>query len=405
MVSAMDARLDLMSLPERPAFLEDLPGPFWERMPAASGPAAMRMEGGVLLTSFRSCRAVLMNPALKKANIAILESMPGVDPAFVERRRRAILDMEGQDHLRLRRLAMPALSPAASNTYRQYMRDIMNGLIDRAGDGYCEAGAALCRPYPVPVICAVLGVPGKDVAFFTRCAADWTRWIREGPAGVPAALVAHAEMDDYLTQLVARRREHPGTDLITDLIRCEEEGDRLTSGEIINLVAGLVVAGTDTTRMALGSALYLFARHPEQWQALGHDLGLAPAAAEEVLRFAPVSALLRRIATEDLELEGMLLPEGSTVFISPGTANRDPELFPDPDSFSIHRSSARRHMTFGAGRKHCLGAHLARAELEEALAVLAQRLPGLSLAGDVGWAPDRSLLQGAVTIPVRWRRG
>ena len=394
------------SLTEAPAvsqFIGETPGPFWDRLGGDNEERVYRLEDGYLLTSFSDCRAVLMNPVLRKANLNILERMPDVDPAFVERRRHAILDMEGANHLRLRKLAMPALSGSVSDHFRPHMRDIMNGLADAVAEqGRCEAGAALCRPYPIPVVCAVLGVPLDQVDMFTRCADAWTRWVREGASGVPAAMAAHQEMDAYLGDLVARRRGDPGPDMITALIRSEEEGDSLTTDEIIHLVGGLVVAGTDTTRMALGSALYLFAHHPDQWAALGENAELAPAAAEEVLRFAPVSALLRRTASEDVDINGLTIPAGATVFISPATANRDPEFYPDPDSFSIFRADPRRHQTFGGGRKHCLGAYLARAELQEALAILARRLPGLALDGEAGWAPPRSLLQGAVRVPIRW---
>jgi cytochrome P450 len=393
---------EIDALPRRESFIESGPEPFWLRIPQGH-PRALDLEGGILLTSYQDCRAVLMNPVFRKANLSILQSMPDVDPRFVDRRRKAILDMEGPDHLRLRALAMPALSAARSQEWRPYMRAVMSGLLDAVeGAGACEAGASLCRPYPIPVVCAVLGVPAEQVAFFTRCAEAWTRWIREGASGVPAAMAAHDEMDDFLGELIARRRGEPSNDLVSALIRSEEEGDRLTTEEIVHLVAGLVVAGTDTTRMALGSALYLFARHPEQWRALRTDPSLVAGAVEEVLRYAPVSALLRRVANEDVNLEGLSIEAGTTVFIAPATANRDPSAYADPQLFSIRRETPRRHMTFGGGRKHCLGAHLARAELQEALLLLSARLPGLALDGEAAWAPPRSLLQGAVTVPIRW---
>ncbi len=399
----MESASALAEAPLCREFIGEAAVPFWERINGDGARRVYQLEGGYLLTSFRDCRAVLMNPALRKANIDILQQMPGIDPAFVARRRHALLDMEGANHLRLRRLAAPALSGSVGDHFRPHMQNIITGLVEAVvAEGRCEAGAALCRPYPIPVVCAVLGVPAEQVAMFTRCAEAWTRWIREGVAGVPAAMAAHEEMDAYLSDLVARRRSDPGPDLITALIRSQEESDRLTTDEIIHLVGGLVVAGTDTTRMALGSALYLFAHHPNQWTALGEDPTLAAAATEEVLRYAPVSALLRRTAVEDVVVEGLAFPAGTTIFISPATANRDPAIYSEPDRFSIFRQSPRQHQTFGGGRKSCLGAHLARAELQEALIVLSQRLPRLALDGEPAWAPPRSLLQGATRMPIRW---
>lgn len=401
----MDDITAISDLPTRSEFLTAGPTPFWERLPPSGGPRAVRLEGGVLLTRFEDCRQAFADRRLVQGNLAILEANPTVDPAFVARRRHAILDMEGEDHMRLRKLAMPALSPAAAELYRAHMRRIMGELIDAVADqGRCEAVAALCRPYPVPVVCAVLGVPPEDIDFFSYCAEAWTRWIRKGLAEVPAAMTAHAEMDAYLGKLVARRRSDPGEDMVTALIQAEEDGDRLSGDEIVHLIAALIVAGVDTTRYMLASALHLFASHPEAWARLARESERAPQAVEEVLRYAPVAALLRRVAADDIAFAGLALPKGTTVFISPAAANRDPDAYPDPDRFSIERDGARPHLTFAGGRKHCLGAHLARAELQEALILLARRLPGLELDGDPVWADPLAFFQGALELPIRWRR-
>jgi cytochrome P450 len=399
----MTNAISLADLPDRQEFIAGGPAAFWTRTPDPVGPRAVRFGEGLLLLRFEDCRAAFADRRLVQGNLALLEAMPDVDPAFLERRRRAILDMEGADHVRLRRLAMPALSPAASDAYRSHAAEIIGGLVDRVvARGRCDAVTDLCQPYPIPVMTAVLGVAGEDIAFFSRCAEAWTRWIRHGPAAISAAMAAHNEMDDYLSGLVARRREALGEDMISDLIRAEEDGDRLTAHEIIHLIAALVVAATDTTRFSLASGLCLFANHPDQWDQLAADPSLAVGAAEEVLRYAPVAALLRRSAAEDLEIAGVAVPRGTTIFLSPAVANHDPEAFPDPECFTIHRPITRPNLTFGAGRKHCLGSHLARAELQEALVLLSQRLPHLDHDGPATWAEPLAFFQGPTSLPIRW---
>jgi cytochrome P450 len=387
----------------RASFIRSGPGPFWERMAQAGGERVVQVGQALVLLRHEDCMAVLRDPRFTQWNFAQVERNPAIDRRFVERRRQAFLSMEGPDHQRLRRLAMVALSPQAMDRHRPRMRATMNRLIDAvASASQIDAVGELLEHYPMPVICGVLGVPDTDIPFFSQTALDWTRWMYGGPAAVPAALAAHDAMDDYMHRLVHGRHDLEGEDVISGLLRAESEGDRLTREEVIHTAASLIVPGLETTFSSLGSGLYLFAQHPDQWEALAQDPTLLPGAVEEILRFAPVGPTLERIAGEDIELDGLKIPRDAHVVVALAAVNRDPQLFPDPDRFDILRRPQRLHMTFGGGRHTCLGLHLARAELQEALGCLSQRLTGLHLAGEVRWSMPLGF-QGPRAMPMAFR--
>jgi cytochrome P450 len=190
-------------------------------------------------------------------------------------------------------------------------------------------------------------------------------------------------MRDYTTDLIDRRRRTgPRDDLLSELMRIEEEGDRLSHQELCDLTASLIMAGTDTTRNQLGLTLLVLAQHPDEWQRLVDDPGLAPRAVEEALRFEPTAATLSRLVTEDVSYRDVTLPAESTVWLVTAAANRDPEAVECPMRFDVGLDrGAWSPLTFGNGEHYCLGASLARAELQEALEVLARRWRRIELSG------------------------
>ena len=174
--------------------------------------------------------------------------------------------------------------------------------------------------------------------------------------------------------MIVTRRTSPGDDLISELIRAEDDGDRLTHDELVNLAAILLHAGTDTTRNQLAAAVQVLADHPDQWEQLADQPELAPQAVEELMRHSPVNFRSLRMATEDVELGGVQFPAGSFVIANTAAANRDPAVYDDPDRLDITRQAQPAMLTFGSGVHHCLGAHLARIELAEALRVITSRM-------------------------------
>ncbi|MEZ5982264.1 MAG: cytochrome P450 [Parvularculaceae bacterium] len=379
--------------------------PFWERLPEAR-PRKSELDDAILLTRYEDCRAVLGDRRFVDWTLKNLERIPNLDPRFFERRKNSILSMEGPDHQRLRRLAMPSLTPAAVDKWRPHVRTVMErNFTAIGGRKECEAVSAICRPLPVPVVCAVLGAPPEDIDFFSETAAAWTRWMSGDPAAVPEALKAHDNMDAYMVDLVDKHRRgaanERGDCLIAELIRAEEDGDRLTSSEIVFIVASLIIAGTDTVRFGLGNALVLFSKNLDQWRMIAEDPSLAPGAVEELLRYASVFPGLDRLATEDTDLNGLDIPQGSRVTVALISANRDETYFPDANRFDIKRKPTVQHLTFGGGRHFCLGAHLARVELEEALKFLAPRMPDLRITGPIEWMPPH-VFQGPTRLPIAW---
>jgi cytochrome P450 len=251
-------------------------------------------------------------------------------------------------------------------------------------------------------IATVVGAPPEDAERL----ASWSRWIQlqfDGPT-----LAEHRdeveraceELYAYLDVLVARKREAPGDDLLSALIAARDGDDRLDDAELRNLVLNVLVGGVDTTQSQLAHALRLFAAHPRQWELLGREPERSANAVSEIVRVAPVTPFTARIVLEDLEHREVAFPAGTIVIVCSHSANRDSEA--GGAEFDITREGAgKRALTFGAGIHYCLGANLARAELEEALAHLAPRMPGLELAGEPAYDSIHGVY-GLDSLPIRW---
>ena len=255
--------------------------------------------------------------------------------------------------------------------------DVITELVDRhIAAGRCDIVADIARPYPIPIICALLGAPGEDWQLFSHWADDISKAFGVNVAAEePAILRAWAQLDAYIEDLIAQRRHYLTDDLISELIRAEDDGDRLTHDELVNLVAILLNAGTDTTRNQLAAAVEVLSDHPDQWALLAEHPELAPKAVEELMRHSPIVFGSLRVATTDVELGDVLIPAGAFVLANTAAANRDPAVYDDPDRLDITRDGPAPMLTFGGGVHYCLGAHLARVELVEALRVITPRCP------------------------------
>jgi cytochrome P450 len=313
-----------------------------------------------------------------------------------------IININGEDHGRLRKLVNPALSPRAVERYRPAMRRFAAQLLEQVpADGRLELVEQFAKPYPSLVIAEVMGVPPSDAPRLYH----WSNWIqRQFDAASlmnerPQIEQAVAEFYAYEDELIAARRPAPGDDLISTLIQAEEEGDRLSDDELRNLVLNILVGGVDTSQSQLAHAIRLLAEHPDQWRRLREDpRGLALTAVEEALRYEPITPFTARITTAEVEHRGVVFPAGSIVLVSAWHANRDGV---EPDGFDITADRPRaRSLTFGAGIHYCVGANLARAEMEEALVFLAGRVQSLTLDG----APEfgtPSGIYGLERLPLR----
>jgi cytochrome P450 len=363
----------------------------------------VRMPLGFAVVRYEDVVAILRDRRFHSA-LSALPAMSGVtDPDLVGRQQRSILGMEGEPHARLRRLVAPAFTPKAADRLRPFMRTVVEGLLEAVvPGGRCELVADVCEPYPIPIICELLGAPKSDWKLFSGWATDIFRIFNGDIAGdLPRIRAAMAELDGYVRSMIAERRSRPADDLLSALIAAEEAGDRLTTDELVMMTEAVLMAGTDTTRNQLACAVAVFCDHPEQWAALADDPALAPRAVEESLRYLGAVRGTARIAAEDVEYKDVRFPAGTLVVVSLASANFDPAVTPgDPEAFDISRQATAPQMTLGAGIHHCLGASLARAELQEALPLMARAMPNLRRDGEIEWKPDTFGIWGPSKLPI-----
>ena len=353
--------------------------------------------------NYEDCLAILRDRRWHSAAALAAIAFGVDDPRLSENRQPSILSSEGEVHTRLRRLVAPSFSPRAADHLRPFMREVMNSLIDPiVAQGHCDLAVDICEHYPIPIICELLGAPKSDWQFFSRVAEDVLRIFDANNTNeIDLILAAQADLDAYVRQLISERRSSPADDLITSLIAAEEAGDKLNENELVSMVEAVIIGGTDTTRNQLGCSVALFAEHPEQWKLLAERPELAGKAVEETMRYFGAVRSTGRFASEDIEYKGVLFPKGTLVVPSLVLANRDSAVFNEPNTFDITREPAGQpQMTFGAGIHYCLGAALARAEQQEALPLLAQRLPNLRINGDVIWKPSTVAIFGPENLPV-----
>jgi cytochrome P450 len=322
----------------------------------------------------------------------------------MDKRSSSILTMEGDEHTRLRRIVAPAFTPKSADRFRPYMREVMEQLVDEVvGTGRCELVEDVCEPYPIKVICELLGAPQEDWKLFSHWATDIFRIFNNDLVNdLPIIDAASAELDEYVTALIAERRSHPRNDLLSELIAAEEAGDRLSTQEMVGLAEAVLMAGTDTTRNQLACSVALFASHPDQWALLAKRPELAARAVEESMRYLGAVRGTARIASEDIEYRDVVFPQGTLVATSLSGANYDPTAWDDPDRFDIAHERESAQMTFGSGIHFCLGASLARAELQEALPLLAQRMPNIEIDGVIEWKPPTVGIWGPARLPLQF---
>ena len=320
-------------------------------------------------------------PGMKIAEIFGIDDGP-----LYEEMRRNILHINGADHARLRGLVNPSFTPRAAERWRPAMRAFMGELLDAAlaSEDPVDAVSAIAKPYPSLVIATVLGAPLEDAPRLH----EWSNWVQrqfDAPtlmAERPRIERHVVELYEYLDALLAARRDDPADDLISQLITARaEDGDRLSDVELVNLVLDVLIGGIDTTQSQLAHTLRLLAEHPEQWAQLRADPGLAPAVVEEALRYEPITPFTARILTKDVTYRDVAFPKDSVLLICAHTANRAGDGSDETFDVRAERDLGRP-LTFGAGIHYCLGANLARAELQEGLRLIAERVEALELAGE-----------------------
>ena len=315
-----------------------------------------------------------------------------------------MLNRDGDDHRRLRRLVTKAFTPRMVEQLRPRIQEIADELIDAVESrGSMDLSAEYAFPLPITVIAELLGVPNADQDRFK----DWSDAIITpaiGPEAMERFFGQMGEFVEYLTDLFAARRADPQDDLVSALLAARDEEDALTEEEVFGTVVLLIVAGHETTVGLIGNAVVNLLSHPDQLELVRADASLLPAAIEEALRYeGPVERALNRWAATDVELGGQTIRRGELVIAIVNAADRDPDRFDDPDRLDVQREDSR-HLAFGRGSHYCLGAPLARLEAEIALETLFRRLPGLRLAvepDELEWRPTPGFRR-LETLPVAW---
>ncbi|HEU5244027.1 MAG TPA: cytochrome P450 [Gaiellaceae bacterium] len=360
------------------------------------------------VTRYEDAEAVLLDDErfVRDPRLALPpDALPAELPEFFAFIDSNMLNRDGDDHRRLRRLVSKAFTPRMVEQLRPRIQEIADALIDDvAAAGEMELVADFAFPLPITVIAELLGVPTADRESFR----EWS-----GAMVTPALAAAEMERADsllgafvaYLHALFAERRKYPGEDLVSALVAVEDGGDTLSEEELSSMVALLIVAGHETTVSLIGNAMLALLTHPEQRAAIESDPSLLPRAVEELIRYdGPVERTLNRWAAVDVELRGRKIRRGETVIVVLGAADHDPERFAEPDALALAAERDSRHLGFGRGSHFCLGAPLARLEAEIALGTLLRRLPGLRLAApedELRWRPV-PLFRSLVALPVAW---
>ncbi len=388
------------------------PWPAYARLRAERPLCRVRLPSGeeaVLATRHADVAALLKDARLAKdpANARTPATLTRTrrPPRMLRPLTRNLLALDDPDHARLKRLVQAAFTPRRVEALREQTEAVSTQLLDALSRRTrFDLVKEYALPLPVTVISELLGVPARDRTRF----AHWSRTlIRAGttPLRLALALPHMTGFLRYLRRLIATKRTEGGDDLVSALVRDEAAG-KLDGEELMALVAILVSAGHETTTNLIGNGLLALLQHPGERERLTADSALIGSAVEELLRFAgPVEMSTPRFAREGLEIAGTPVPRGAQVFGVIASANRDPARFAEPDRLDLGRAP-NRHLTFGEGGHHCVGAALARLEARVAFADLLRRLPHLRLAVPaerLRWRPHH-ILRGLTHLPV-WVAG
>jgi cytochrome P450 len=313
---------------------------------------------------------------------------------------RALLNLEGDDHRRLRKLLNPAFTPGLVNGLAPRFRELATELIDAfAPRGRCEFVSEFAEPYAARVIATMLGIPESEWERLAQLSSDLGLFLGVNIAEDLDRIEAGLEgLYGYADELIAERLDAPRDDFVTTLIQAQADEDRLTQEELRVSIVLLIFGGMDTTHNQIGLAMETFMDHPDQWRLLAERPELGPNAVEEVMRVNPTVTWITREALEDLEFDGLEIAKGTTIHLLSGVAGSDPRAFSPPE-FDITIEDRTRHYGFGGGWHHCIGHFVARGDMSEALPLLAARLRDPRPDGEVRSLP-RSGNTGPIELPI-----
>jgi cytochrome P450 len=359
-----------------------------------------RTSIGLAVLRYQECLELLRDRRLRHATLDNLAAYGVTSGVFADWLRASLFNLEGEAHQRQRRVVRTAFTQRNVDALRPFMRSKAHELIDGFVDDYrCEFVAAFADPYPAWVLAELLGIPAERFDAFLGWATDMGLGLSPLAAAEQVRIDAAVEgLFACCDDLIAQHRANPTEGFISTLIRAESGGRSLSTDELRVLVSTLVFAGQDATRIQLALAMTTFTEHLAQWRQLAERPELAGTAVEEVMRVSPAAPALGRVATEDFVFQGVDIPAGTHIMLFLAAANTEPDTF-GAAPFDI-TAQRKAQLTFGGGSHYCLGAWLARIQMQEALPILASRLGDIAPAG-----PLPSLrITGPVTLPLQFTR-
>jgi cytochrome P450 len=392
----------VLNIPFDDAFRFD-PSPTFAELRQNRPVARVRTLAGAevwLVTRYDDVKLVLADPRFSRAAV-VKQGAPRV--ALAKPMPNSLTTTDPPEHSRLRKLVSSTFAHRRIERTRPWVAELSAQLAEdvaKAGDG-ADIRQLVALPLPIQVICQLLGVPYENRGQFR----EWTE-LGYSMKMAEKDLVENAmtELTAYIEDLVNRKlanADQPAEDLLDELVRAREQGDRLSQEELIAFGVNLLVAGHETSANQISSCVATLLRWPENWARLVDDHALVPSAVEELLRFNRFSEVGQlRVAVEDLELHGVQIKAGEGVMAALNSANRDPRAFTDPDELQLDRKE-NKQLSFGFGPHFCLGAQLARIELQESMLALLRRFPDMSLAKpaeELEWR--RVLVSGLAELPV-----
>jgi cytochrome P450 len=391
--------------PYDPAFAAD-PYAVYARLRATTPVFRSAATGLTMITRYAEVRALLGDPRLARRMDGAPATGPGTGrlPNCERYVRTNLLEMEGADHARLRRLVAAAFGSRRILGLRESIRARVEALLDaHQAERRMDFVADLAAPLPVQVIADLLGWPDTDIHRLRPWSAQIVRLYEKDCTAADEQRAEHAtaEFAAALAALAQERRNAPRDDLISALVAVHDAGNRLSEDELVSTCMLLLNAGHAATANAAGNGLWALLRHPDQLRRLRENPSLLPAAVEEMLRFDAPLQLFHRYVLYDMDCAGSALERGEMVGQLYGSANRDPQAFDRADEFDVGRSP-NGHLAFGAGTHFCLGVQLARLELELLFGVMLERLPGLALDGPPPRYRPGLVFRGLQALPIRW---
>jgi cytochrome P450 len=360
---------------------------------------------GYAILNHNDIEQILKDKRWHNALTLLAKRNPYTTEDFKKRRMQAIICLEGEDHSRIKRLVQPAFSPSNINNLRPYMREYMNSLIDNVyANGKCDIQKEIYDKYPVNMICKILGVPDTDWILFNKWTTDtFKNFGMNYDEDTEIVIETQKAFEEYSSKIIEEKRLNLGDDLLSNLIRAEESGDRLSNSELKMLVEMIIVSGIDTTRSQLGLSTIMLSKNKDLWTRIAVDDDARNKIVEESIRLDGALRNVARYASEDIVYKGVLFPKETSILLSISAANYNPTIFENPDNFIYDRPNLiKETLGFGGGIHYCLGTALARAELQEGLSTVATRMPDLAVQDGVVYKETVETVWGVRSLPVKF---